>query len=136
MSSASRVIFFLGYTCAGSRQDYAILKDEFPPELPWFEALKGLLDLGYLGIQKDYRAKQFSLPHRKPRTSKARPNPQLTVTQKEDNRALAKLRVLVEHAIGGMKRYHILVAPYRNHRPYFEDDVAVIAAGLWNFLIT
>lgn len=136
MSSANRLILFLGYTYPGSQQDYAILKDEFPPELPWFESVKGVVDLGYLGIQKDYRAEQFSLPHRKPRKSKAKPDPQLTSEQQAHNRALATLRVLVEHAIGGMKRYRILVNPYRNHRPNFEDDIAVICAGLWNFFIT
>ena len=69
------------------------------------------------------------------RKSKARPDPQLSDAQKEDNRTLAKLRVFVEHAIGGMKRYRILVNPYRNYKPEFEDDVAVVSAGLWNFLL-
>ena len=91
--------------------------------------------MGYLGIGKDYQADNVSLPHRKPRKSKARPDPQLTDEQKQDNRVLAKLRVYVEHAIGGMKRYRILVDPYRNHKPAFEDDVVAISAGLWNFLL-
>lgn len=112
-----------------------MLKTEFPPEQPWFAELEGLLDLGYLGIRKDYQADHLSLPHKKPRKSKARPDPQLSDAQKEDNRALAKLRVFVEHAIGGMKRYRILVDPYRNRKPEFEDDVAAISAGLWNFLL-
>lgn len=135
MSSADKFIVFLGRTFAGCTHDYTMLKTEFPPEQPWFEAIEGLLDLGYLGIQKDYQADNLSLPHKKPRKSKARPDPQLSDAQKEDNRALAKLRIFVEHAIGGMKRYRILVDPYRNHKPEFEDDIAAISAGLWNFLL-
>ena len=112
-----------------------MLKTEFPPEQPWFVELEVLLDLGYLGIDKDYQGDKLSLPHKKPRKSKARPDPQLTDVQKQDNRVLAKLRVYVEHAIGGLKRYRILVDPYRNHKPAFEDNVAAITAGLWNFLL-
>ncbi len=136
MSSADKLILFLGHTFVGRTHDYKMLKTEFPPEQPWFQAVEALFDLGYQGICKDYQGEKLSLPHKKPRKSKAKPDPQLSNAQKQANRALAKLRIFVEHAIGGMKRYRILVAPYRNHKPNFEDDVAVVSAGLWNFLLT
>ncbi len=113
-----------------------MLKAEFPAEEAWFVATDVLLDLGYQGIQTDYQGGGIRLPHKKPRKSKKKPDPHLSSEQKQQNRALAKLRVFIEHAIGGIKRFRVLVAPYRNHRDGFEDDVLVAAAGLWNFWLT
>ncbi len=122
----------MGQTFPGRTHDYTMLKTEFPPEEAWFAATNVLLDLGYQGIQTDYQGECIRIPHKKPRKSKKKPDPHLSPEQKQDNRALAKLRVFIEHAIGGMKRFRILVAPYRNHRDNFEDDVLVVSAGLWN----
>ena len=47
------------------------------------------------------------------------------------HKALSHIRIFVEHAIGGMKRYNILVHSFRNHKENFEDDVIGICAGLW-----
>lgn len=133
LSSASKVIFFVGRTFAGSTHDYTMLKTEFAPDKAWFAATEVLLDLGYQGIRSDYQGDCIAIPHKKPRKSKKHPDPQLSAEQKQENRALAKLRVFIEHAIGGIKRFRILVAPYRNHKDDFEDDVLVVASGLWNF---
>ena len=113
-----------------------MLKAEFPPEHPWFANIATLLDLGYLGIQKDYEGTQIKIPHKKPRKSKKNPDPQLTPEQKAENQALSRVRILVENAIGGMKRYNILVHAFRNHKTGFDDDVIAITAGLWNFLLS
>jgi hypothetical protein len=59
----------------------------------------------------------------------------LTDAQKADNKALSQVRILIEHAIGGMKRYNILVDRFRNHRTNFQDEVIAICAGLWNFAL-
>jgi hypothetical protein len=47
------------------------------------------------------------LPHKKPRKSKKNPCPELTSEQKQTNRRLAKTRIIVEHAIGGMKHFSV-----------------------------
>ncbi len=39
------------------------------------------------------------------------------------NKALSQIRIFVEHAIGGMNCYTILVHRFRNHKENFEDDV-------------
>lgn len=136
LSSASKVILFVGQTFPGRTHDYTMLKAEFPVAEAWFAATEVLLDLGYQGIHSDYQGDHIAIPHKKPRKSKKNPDPQLSAGQKQENRALARLRVFVEHAIGGIKRFRILVAPYRNHRDDFEDDLLVVAAGLWNFWLT
>ena len=70
---------------------------------------------------------------KKPRKSKKNPETHLSDEQKAENRALSQIQVFVENAIGGMKRYSILVHRFRNHKTGFEDDVIGICAGLWNF---
>ena len=56
--------------------------------------------------------------------------------QKAANTALSQVRIFVEHAIGGMKRYNILVHSFRNRKANFEDDVIGVCAGLWNFVLS
>jgi len=133
MSTVEKVILFLGQTFTGHNHDYSMLKQEFPPEQDWFVDLNVLVDLAYLGMPKDYRNESIHLPHKKPRKSKKNPVTQLTDEQKAENRALSQIRIYVENAIGGIKRYNILVHRFRNHKSAFEDDVIGICAGLWNF---
>ena len=113
-----------------------MLKQELPPELDWFTGLNVWVDLGYIGIQSDYRGDQIAIPTKKPRKSKKNPNPQLSEAQKAANKVLSQVRIFVEHAIGGMKRYNILVYSFRNHKENFEDDVIGICAGLWNLVLS
>jgi len=113
-----------------------MLKEEFPPEMDWFSFLQVLVDLGYQGIQTDYAGDDIQIPHKKPRKSKNNPDPQLTDKQKLENQALSRLRIFVENAIGGMKRYNILVHSFRNHRKDFKDQVIANSAALWNFSLS
>jgi hypothetical protein len=135
MSRLDKFIVFLGRTFTGHNHDYSMLKAEFPPDLDWFTDIGVLVDLGYLGMQKDYAGDQIAIPIKKPRKSKNNPNPQLTDEQKAANKAVSQVRIFVENAISGLKRYNILVHRFRNHKENFEDAVIGIAAGLWNFAL-
>jgi hypothetical protein len=112
-----------------------MLKQECPPELDWFADLHVRVALGYLGMQSDYRSEGIDIPTKKPRKSRKNPNPQLSAEPKAANIALSQVRILIEHAIGGMKRYNILVQVFRNRKVDFEDDAVGICAGLWNFAL-
>jgi hypothetical protein len=136
MSLPEKLIVFLGRTFSGHHHDYSMLKQELPPELDWFAALQVQVDLGYLGMQSDYRSKRIEIPTKKPRQSKKNPNPQLSAEQKAANTALSQVRIFIEHAIGGMKRYNILVQVFRNRKADFEDDAIGICAGLWTFVLS
>src|SRR5215813_11863169 len=136
MSLPNKLIIFLGRTFSGHNHDYLMLKQEFPPEIDWFAELYIRVDLGYLGINSDYRGEQISSQTRKPRTSQKNPNPQLSDEQKAANTALSRVRIFIEHAIGGMKRYNILVHTFRNRIENFEDDVIGVCAGLWNLVLS
>jgi len=134
-------ILFFGLTVAGSVHDYGRFKEEFPiPEgggtealAAWFEKFVLWVDLGYQGLQKKYAAKEIKMPHKKPRKSKTNPNPSLSPEQKAENREISRVRVIVEQAIGGLKRVGILVQRFRNHITDFVDEVGIIGAGLWNW---
>ena len=136
MSLPNKLSVFLGRTFSGHKHDYLMLKQEFPPELDWFTERNVRGDLGYLGIRSDYKGERLDIPTKKPRKSQKPPNPQLSDAQKAANTALSRVRIFIEHAIGGMKRYNILVHPFRNRIENFEDDVIGVCAGLWNLVLS
>ena len=112
-----------------------MLKQEFPPELNWFTDINVQVDLGYLDIQSDYRGDLIDIPTKKPRKSQKNPNPQLSENQKAANITISQVRIFIEHAIGDMKRYNILVHIFRNRKADFEDDAVDICAALWSFAL-
>ena len=135
VTTVDKLVLFLGLSTQGSCHDYFLLKEEFPPKIDWFEEFVTHVDLGYKGFKKDYEG-EVKIPHKKPRKSDENPIPKLTSEQKDENTQKSQVRIFVENAIGGMKRYYILVNKFRNKKFYFEDDVIAIAAGLWNLRIS
>ena len=93
------------------------IPDEIPIEV----------DLGFLGLQKEYL--NIRLPHRKPKGG------ELSIHQKQENRALSQSRVVCENAFAGVKRYNAVSAIYRNRKAGFDDNLMLTAAGLWNFYL-
>ena len=133
VADTDKRILILGKTVPGSQHDYSLLKQEFDPTMDWFASTEASVDLGYQGIQTDYLSPEnIHIPHKKPRKSKKNPDPQLTRQQKRENRRINRVRVLVEHAIGGMKTFRILTIRLRNHLKHLMDDFIFAAAGLWN----
>jgi hypothetical protein len=92
-----------------------------------------LADLGYLGLVPDYDLPAQSLPHRKPRRSKKRPDAALTDAQRSENAAHARRRVKVEHAISGAKRLGCVAQTCRNKSNSFNDRLLAVACGIWNW---
>src|ERR1700674_2599316 len=91
MSRPDKCIVFLGRTFSGHNHDYTMLKQEFPPEVDWFSDLNVRVDLGYRGIQSDYRGDQIDIPTKKPRKSRKNPAPQLSDEQSAANTALSRV---------------------------------------------
>jgi len=136
MAQPDKFIVFLGRTLSGHHHDDLMLKQEFPPELDWLADINVRVDRGSLGIRSDYRGDRIDIPTTKPRKSQKHPNPQLSDEQKAANTALSRVRIFIEHAIGGMKRYNILVHAFRNRLENFEDDVIGVCAGLWYLILS
>lgn len=133
MANPSQAILYVGPTTLGKTHDYKMLKEEFSPTDSWFEKLSVWVDLGYMGFAKDYPNAELQIPVKKPYNTKKQPNRKLSPEQKAHNKFVARTRVKVENAIGGIKRYPILVHKFRNKRVYLRDKAIFIAAGLWNF---
>lgn len=110
-----------------------MLKKEFATGLGWFENSDVFVDLGYLGFDKDYKANNIFMPHKKPRKSKKNPHPELSKAQKDENREMGRKRVVVENVIGGIKRFRCVSDRFRNHVSDTKDLFILLAAGLWNF---
>lgn len=130
ITNLRRKILYLSRCWAGKVHDFKLLKLEFPPEEKWFQRFRVRVDLGYLGIDKEYVCKALSLPHKKPKKQELNP------VQKLENRVFAQERVKVEHAIGGLKRYRILSDRLRLHDFGLYDDLLEVCAGLWNFQLS
>jgi hypothetical protein len=107
------------------------LKNELPPENRiWFDDHHLHVDLGFLGICKDYSAQEFSIPFKK---SKNKP---LTEDHKIINKQRCSVRVTVEHSIGGLKRFRFLSDRFRCRDIQLYNLVAGIYAGLCNLCLT
>ena len=57
----------------------------------------------------------------------------LTDQEKAKNREISSIRIRVEHAIGGIKRYRIVKEKLRNSKKGFADFVMETCCGLHNF---
>lgn len=81
-------------------------------------------DTGFQGIHKQHRNSMMP-------TKATKRNP-LTYEQKQENKFISSIRVIVEHAIGGAKRFKAFADIYRNKKAYLEDRLMLLACGLWN----
>ena len=131
-----KVRIFLGRTFRGHQHDDGMLKQALPPEGDWCADMAGRVALGSLGVQSDDRGEPMAIPMRKPRKSPKHPNPQWSEEQKAAHTAVSRVRLFLEHAMGGMKRSNILVHTFRNRIEHFEDDVIGSWAGLWNVVLS
>lgn len=115
-------IILLTPTCEGKKHDKKIA-DETGLVLPEGSSLAQ--DTGFQG----YALANVTMiqPMKKPRGKG------LTPEQKESNRRISSLRIRVEHAIGGVKRYRIVKDQLRVRKDDFRDRVMETCCGLHNF---
>lgn len=126
ISTKKKQIGFLSRTVEGKAHDIAILRTTAPPRvIP--PNVKTHIDLGFRGLDTEYPNHRFSMPERKPRMR------DLTLAQKARNKKKSSVRVLVEHAIGGVKRFGIVSQVFRNKKEGFDDTAMLISCGLWNY---
>jgi len=124
-ANRGKEILFLSATSGGHEHDYTMLKkSKLPEHIP--KKIKIHLDLGFKGIQKDYPL-DICMPIRKPRTS------ELTEKQKKYNKKTSQVRVKVEHAIAGVKRFRCITDICRTKSEEMKDQLMWLSCGLWNF---
>lgn len=99
----------------GSIHDFRLHKEEPPIH----KDTRAFVDSGYQGLDKLHA--QTELPYK---ATKTKP---LDEEEKEYNRGLSRLRVVVEHVIGDMKVFRILSERYRNKRKRYGVKFKIIA---------
>ena len=110
----------------GRRHDYNIFKSNHPA-LP--KGVRPGVDLGYDGIQKDFKEMNPIIPFKRRRRGEKLPQ-----EQREHNRALAKTRVVVEHTISRLKKFRIMGDEFRNRLKHY-DVMTEIVSGFVNLRI-
>jgi hypothetical protein len=118
-------ILWLSSTYDGSVHDKKIA-DEEPLRLP--AGITLWQDTGFLGHSPP--GVTVRMPSKKPKGK------ELTEEQKRENREISSYRILVEHAIGGIKKCRIVKDRFRCTKYGFDDLVMLIACGLHNFRIS
>lgn len=129
ITDRKKQVGFLSKTVGGKKHDFDTLKDHAPPDyMP--KKVKKHLDKGFCGFKEQYPGHRVSIPQRKPR------NKELSKKLKEQNKKKSSERMVVEHAVWGVKRFRILTDVLRNKIKGFDDLAMLISCGLWNYHLT
>jgi hypothetical protein len=126
LSNERREILFLSPTKEGRVHDLTQIKkteilQHFPPDKSLW------VDKAFQSIQKCLKpSNTVMIPHKKPR---GKP---LSNQQKKENKIISGIRIVVEYAINGIKRFASTAHIYRNRRGQ-DDQFIHLCAGLWNF---
>jgi hypothetical protein len=115
-------IRFVTETVEGKKNDKR-LADESGYRVPEGSVLAQ--DAGFQGFRLEGVA--ILQPKKKPRGG------ELSYADKLRNRLISSIRVRIEHAIGGVKRYRIVKDKLRNWKSGFRDVVFETCCGLHNF---
>ena len=128
IAALNKRVLYLSQTYEGSVHDKRVADEEdleFGADDPHGKTLELLQDLGFQG----YKPKGVVViqPLKKPKGG------ELTAEQKQANRAIARQRVVVEHAIGGVKIWRMVKEQIRSWCHQLRDRVLYLACGLHNF---
>mgnify|MGYP001590196213 CR=1 FL=1 len=122
VSDEMKRILFLSPSKSGRRHDKRIV-DKSILKIP--DYVGKWADTGFQGLHKLYQ--NVVMP--KKGTKK---NP-LMPEDKMNNKIISSFRAVVEHAIGGIKRFRVLMDALRNKIGLFDDMVMEVCSGLWNY---
>jgi len=123
MTDENKRILLATQTKSGRRHDKRLAdKTSLFEHIP--EAVTLRCDTGFQGIQK--QRLNTMIP------KKAKRGSPLSGEDKQENKVIAGLRVIVEHAIGGIKRFKAFSDIFRNKKAFLEDRLLLVACGLWN----
>lgn len=125
MVTKKKRILLMSPTEQGKEHDITIFKkNKLHKRIP--ENIKVWIDLAFKGIEKESNFK-ICMPKKKLRTK------DLTNTQKAQNKKISRVRVKVENAIAGIKRYRCITDVCRTRTEEWKDKFIFLSAGLWNY---
>ena len=123
VSDERKRILYMTPTKSGRRHDKR-LADKFGIMAAIPRHVTMWTDTGFQGIQKQHS--NVIMP-----IKRSRRHP-FTEADKANNRLMSGIRVVSEHAIGGMKRFKAVSDVYRNKLVNMDDLMNRLCAGLWN----
>jgi len=124
VSDNKRRILVVTKPKSGRRHDKRIAdKNSVFENLP--KTVDVFADTAFVGEQKVHS--QIYIPKKNTKN-----NP-LTAEEKEMNKLISSFRVVVEHAIGGIKRYRCISDKLRSKKDYIDDKFLLLSSGLWNY---
>lgn len=109
----------------GRKHDYDIYKHSHPITPSQVE---NVVDLGYLGIKKEFPTVKSALPIRKKK------NTLLSDDDIKYNKNHSRLRIIVEHTICKIKKFGIMGTKFRNRLRRY-NNISDIIYGLLNFRV-
>jgi hypothetical protein len=128
IASTLCMILFVGNTVSGATHDKKIAETQYSNALSKTKATLTLLqDAGYQGLV--LKGVSIIQPKKKPKGR------ELTNDEKETNKAISKVRVMIEHVIGSVKRYRIVKDECRLRKNKYPYKVFLTCAALHNFRI-
>lgn len=123
MVDEDKRILLLTPTKSGRRHDKRLAdKESLIEHIPKHVGV--FTDSGFQGIQ--HLHPNVCMPKKGTRTHP------LTEEEKRNNTVISSLRMRVEHAIGGIKRFRALSDVFRNRSGILDDLFMELGAGLWN----
>ena len=125
VNKEGEILYKSSHYKTGRQHDYTVYKTE-RPQTP--SQVENIIDLGYLGCEKDFPTVKYNLPIKKKR------NAELAEEEKEYNKNHSRLRVIIEHTICRIKKFCIMGTKYRNRLKRY-DHISDIVSGLVNYRI-
>lgn len=124
-TTTDQLVLHASRAVLGSVHDLTLLRfsgvlHQLPP------GVRVRLDRGYEGVETEFP----DVPIEKP--CKSRRNHRLTAFGRAYNRMQSHLRIVVEHVLAALEKFHILAGVYRG-RPQHYDACFGVVAGLHNF---
>lgn len=124
VSDAKRKILVVTKSKQGRRHDKKLAdKAQIFENLP--DEVEAFADTAFTGVTRVHQ--NTYVPQKKPRGR------ELTANEKEMNKIISSFRVVVEHAIGGIKRYGCLSNKMRSRKAEIDDKFLLLSSGLWNY---
>lgn len=124
ISDKKRRILVVTKQKSGRRHDKRLSdKDDIFKQIP--KEVNVMVDTAFVGEDKVHP--NIHMPKKKSRGRA------LTADEKETNKIISSYRVIVEHAIGGIKRYRCMSEKLRNHKAFIDDQFILLTSGLWNY---
>jgi DDE superfamily endonuclease len=115
-------VCFLSHTCEGKASDKSMQSWQAIPCHPKVACIR-------IRASRDFtcRASQFSNRRKHPLGG------ELIPPEKATNRRISSIRIRIEHAIGGVKRYRIMKDRIRLLKDGIRDTIMETCCGLHNF---